>query len=110
MEIPDMSHYGKCRMMMRKHERHHMLRFKLVAFLMLINAYGYIHSPIEHVFIYSVITLAISLFAVPEKPKLLAITCILLLIGIIGNLIRLYFGIPMLLLFLSQIPETKQAV
>ncbi|MDE6005233.1 MAG: hypothetical protein K2G88_07590 [Oscillospiraceae bacterium] len=113
MEKPDMSHYGKCRMMMRKHEQHHMLRFKLVAFLMLINAYMHIHSPIEQgisILIYSIITLAIGLFAVPEKPKLLAITCILLFIGIIFGWIAWHIGMIMLGLFLLQIPETKQAV
>ncbi|MDE6005234.1 MAG: hypothetical protein K2G88_07595 [Oscillospiraceae bacterium] len=123
-EIHDMSHYDKCRTMMMKHKKNHMLRVGLVAFLMLINAYvKVIRSPIDQrafylfgfffgvgILIYCIITLAIGLFAVPEKPKLLATTCILLFIGIIGEWLAPYLGIPMLLLFLWQIPEAKQAV
>ncbi|MBD5142347.1 MAG: hypothetical protein HDT22_01875 [Ruminococcus sp.] len=123
-EIHDMSHYDKCRTMMMKHKKNHMLRISIVAFLMLINAYvRVIRSPLEYhagyllvfffgigVLIYCIITLIIGLFAVPEKPKLLATTCILLFMGIISKWIALYLGIPMLLLFLWQIPETKQAV
>ena len=123
-QVHDMSHYDKCRTMMMKHKKNHMLRVSLVAFLMLINAYvRVIRSPIDNhasylfgfffgvgILIYCIIILTIGLFAIPEKPKLLAITCILLLIGIIGKWFALYLGIPMLLLFLWQIPETKQAI
>ncbi|MDE5768815.1 MAG: hypothetical protein K2H82_05455 [Oscillospiraceae bacterium] len=120
----DTSHYDKCRTMMMKHKKNHMLRVNLVMFLMLINAYvKVIRSPIDQgrlylwgfffgvgILIYCVITLVIGLFAVPEKPKLLAVTCILLLTGILGEWLAPYLGIPMLLLFLWQIPETKQAL
>ncbi|MDE5754926.1 MAG: hypothetical protein K2H89_10360, partial [Oscillospiraceae bacterium] len=120
----DTSHYDKCRTMMIKHKKNHLLRIGLVAFLMLINAYvKVVRSPIDQgrlylwgfffgvgILIYCVITLVIGLFAVPEKPKLLAATCILLFIGIIGEWLAPYLGIPMLLIFLWQIPEAKQAI
>ena len=119
----DTSHYDKCRTMMMKHKKNHMLRVNLVMFLMLINAYvGVIRAPIIHgaaylygvflgvgILIYCVITTLIGWFATAEKPKLLAVTCILLLIGILSEWLVPYLGIPMLLLFLWQIPETKQA-
>lgn len=120
----DTAHYDKCRTMMLTHKRHHLKRAVLVAILMLMNAFiSIIRVPITYgtpylygfflgivIFLYCAVTVVIGFFAVPEKPKLLIITCLLILGGLLDGWIALYFGIPMLMLFLWQIPEAKQAV
>ena len=118
-----MSHYDKCRKMMKKQKQYHKLRVGLVTFAMLENAFW--RTIILHVeetiyslreffmeigiLLYFVIILVIGVFVVPKKPKLLAVTYILIFIGMIFNWIAWHLGIIMLGLFLLQIPETKQA-
>ena len=124
METPDMSHYEKCRKMMRKHEQYHKLQVGLVTFAMLENAFWRIvilhveetiYSLWEFfmeigILLYCTMILIIGVFVLPKKPKLLAITCILLFIGMMFGWIAWYIGMIMMGLFLLQIPETKLAV
>lgn len=120
----DTSHYDKCRTLMLRHKKNHMHRVVITAVLMLINAYiSIIRIPIIHglvalygfffgigVFLYCIVIVIIGFLAVPERPKLLVTTCILIIIGIFGKWISIYLGIAMLGLFLWQIPECKQAL
>ena len=124
METPNMSHYEKCRKIMRKHEQYHKLRVWLVTFAMLENAFWRIvilhveetiYSLLEFfmeigILLYCAIILIIGVFVLTKKPKLLAITCILLFIGMMFGWIAWYIGMIMLGLFLLQIPEKKLAV
>lgn len=118
------SHYDKCRTLLLRHRENHMRRNVIVAVLMLINAYvSIIRAPIIHglvalygfffgmgIFLYCAVIVVLGFLAIPERPKLLAVTCLLIVIGIAGSWIASYLGIPMLGLFLWQIPECKQAL
>ncbi|MDE7120899.1 MAG: hypothetical protein K2O42_01910, partial [Oscillospiraceae bacterium] len=102
----DTSHYDKCRTMMIKHKKNHILRVKLTAFFIIVNAlFHVIKVPVLKglpylygfffgigILIYCVIMLLIGWFATPERPKLLAVTCVLILIGIIGEWLAPYIG------------------
>ncbi|MDE6708758.1 MAG: hypothetical protein K2K06_12075 [Oscillospiraceae bacterium] len=124
MKTPDMSHYEKCRKMMKKQEQYHKLRMGLVIFTMLENAFWRIiilhveetiYSLGEFfmeigILLYCAILLIIGVFVLPKRPKLLAIACILLFIGIMFGWIAWYIGMIMLGLLILQIPETKLAV
>ncbi|MDE5769065.1 MAG: hypothetical protein K2H82_06740 [Oscillospiraceae bacterium] len=121
MEIPGTSHYGKCHTLMRKQKQYHKLRVGLITFAMLENAFWrivilqaeetiYSLREFFSILLYFAMILIIGVFVLPKKPKLLAITCILLFIGMILGWIARHLGIIMIGLFLLQIPETKLAV
>ncbi|MDE5884887.1 MAG: hypothetical protein K2H29_07435 [Oscillospiraceae bacterium] len=121
MEIPGTSHYGKCHTLMRKQKQYHKLRVGLITFAMLENAFWrivilqaeetiYSLREFFSILLYFAMILIIGVFVLPKKPKLLAITCILLFIGMILGWIAWHLGMIMLGLFLLQIPETKRII
>ncbi|MBE6876112.1 MAG: hypothetical protein E7496_05195 [Ruminococcus sp.] len=124
----DTSHYDKCRTLMNIHKARHQKRTIFFSVLTLMNLYLAIALPVKYhlsliygnflsgitfglfVFIYGAGLLALLLFSIPEKPKLLILTILLIISGIMLNFIHLIVGIPMLVICLSQIPDCRQAV
>lgn len=124
----DTSHYDKCRTLMNVHKSHHQKRMLFFSILIVLNLYLAVAIPVKYhlsliygkflqgvtfgafAFVYSAGILVLLLFAVPEKPKLLMLAGLLIILGIITDFIHLIAGIPLLILCISQIPECKQAL
>ena len=124
----DTSHYDKCRTLMNVHKTHHQKRVLIFSLLTLMNMYFSITLPITHnlsllygtaayglIFgffsiLYSAGILALVFFATPEKPKLLLLAGLLTILGMIIGIVNLFIGIAMLIVCVSQIPDSKQAV
>ena len=108
----DTSHYDRCRTLMNVHKSHHQKRMLFFSILIVLNLYLAIAVPVKYhlsliygkflqgvtfgvfAFVYSVGILALLLFAVPEKPKLLILAILLIILGIITDFIHLIAGIP----------------
>ncbi len=124
----DTSHYDKCRTLMNVHKTHHNTRMIFFAVVILLNLYLSIALPVKYhlsliygnflqgvtfgifAVLYSVLLLVLLLFAVPEKPKLLALAILLIISGILLDFIYLITGIPLLIACATEIPECKQAL
>ena len=124
----DTSHYDKCRMLMLKHKNYHKTRLIIMGITLLLNSYLNITLPIRYgkslfvgstiygfafgivAFLYCVGILILKLFAVPEKPKLLILDGLLIILGMISDLVNPALGILLLIVCITEIPECKQAV
>ncbi|MBR1554834.1 MAG: hypothetical protein IJ644_05490 [Oscillospiraceae bacterium] len=124
----DTSHYDRCRTLMNVHKTHHQKRVIIFSLLALMNMYFSITLPITHnltllygtaayglIFgffsiLYSAGILALVFFGTPEKPKLLLLSGLLTILGIILGVVNLLIGICMLIVCISQIPDSKQAL
>lgn len=115
----NIAHFDKCRTLMRKHQRNHWIRLVLLFLLGVVNGYFYIIPRGTEIitgfmigivaFLQFVALLVCALFASPERPKVLSVIFILLAIGIPLQTMSGFIILLCFVIFLTQIPECREA-
>ncbi len=129
----DTSHYTKCRELMHKHRKNHMLRFWLTVAICVMNGYIYlVPMPMTRTtddypifvrngiwdigflfavigFILMIAIMALSFFATQDRPKLICLTQAVLVLAVVIDVMLLWLAIPcMLLCFWSHSEVGKE--
>ena len=115
ISMNDTSHYGKCREILHKIERHNTARNAVSIIFLIINFWYVMIVMTEHsgiltaVFgvIYTIqITIAL-LFSTPEHPKICIVSAFLTVFGMISEWLIPSFGILFLIFLIIIIPDRK---
>ena len=111
----DTSHYGKCREILRKIQRHNTARTARSIVCLILNFWYVMIITTEQsgilttVFavIYTLELLIALLFSSPEHPRISLISAVLILFGMISEWLEPSFGIVFLILLIIIIPDRK---
>lgn len=114
VQLPDMSHYNDCHDLMETHKKYHDLRVAATIGLCIFGIFlhGFLGASgliIVLSFFYSLILIVNSIRATAEKLRPLLIMLIFLVLGIGLQLLNFGVGCLLILIYVMQIPEYKNA-
>lgn len=119
--MTDTSHFDKCKQIMLLHRKHHRMRFTLLVILLLSSLFFQLleYSKVFENYVgfhlgmgaitFSVTALVFGLFATPERPTCLAALLAVLVFGAFRFFINFLLTVPLVLVYLLEIPECLKA-
>lgn len=117
----DTSHYEQCREILQKHQSHFRIRLALLFLLLIMNffvqMYEYVKVLVDYRgFHMAVGTVAVSgaaiifgLFASPDHPKVVRTLLGILIFGYLFNWINMLICMGLVIVYLTELPECRQA-